>query len=153
MSPTLHLVLNRTLTVGVFNINCISSTARLIVNMQIIDYSTANDVNLKPPLNNSQKVDLYAEFASGSESGWDFSSRWYAGSTSKIGGLLSLNIRRIIGPDLNSIICELSLLPKMMQDSNRGLICTYYRQEPYDVGRTLWFHWQYNCSWVTQSRC
>ena len=106
MSPTLHLVLNRTLTVGVFNINCISSTARLIVNMQIIDYSTANDVNLKPPLNNSQKVDLYAEFASGSESGWDFSSRWYAGSTSKIGGLLSLNIRRIIGPDLNSIICE-----------------------------------------------
>ena len=106
MSPTLHLVLNRTSPVGVLNINCISSTARLIVNLQIIDYQTANDPSVQPPLNDSQKADLYAEFASGGESGWDFSSRWYAGSTSKIGGLLSLNIRRIIGPDLNSIICE-----------------------------------------------
>jgi alpha,alpha-trehalase len=49
---------------------------------------------------------LYAEFASGGETGWDFSARWFAGSTSAFGGLVSLNIRNMVGPDLNSILCE-----------------------------------------------
>ena len=67
----------------------------------------ANDPTLKSPLNDSQKADLYAEFATGGETGWDFSTRWFAGSTSTEGGLLSLNGRHIVGPDLNGILCEL----------------------------------------------
>ena len=80
--------------------------ACLIVNLQITDYLTANDPTLQPPLNDSQKANLYAELASGGETGWDFSMRWFAGSPSKVGGLVSLNIRNTIGPDLNGILCE-----------------------------------------------
>ena len=61
----------------------------------------ANDPNAKPPLGNSQKEDFYAALATSSESGWDLSTRWTTGK-----GLLSLNVKNIIGPDLNSIICE-----------------------------------------------
>ena len=71
-----------------------------------IDYLTANDPTLNPALNDSQKAALYAEFASGGETGWDFSARWNAGSPSKVGGLVSLNVRNCVGPDLNSILCE-----------------------------------------------
>ena len=83
----------------------------------IIDYLTVNDPTLQTPLNDSQKADLYAELATAAEAGWDFSSRWFAGSTSTLGGLLSLNGRSMVGPDLNGIICELyiSASPKMMQ--------------------------------------
>lgn len=121
MSPTLHLVLNRIWPVGVY-VHCILSKACLIVNLQIIDYLTANNPSVQPPLNDSQKANLYAEFASGGETGWDFSMRWFPGSPSKVGGLVSLNVRNMVGPDLNGILCELSLLSKMMQDSNWGLI-------------------------------
>ena len=92
-------------------IRCISLTACLIVNPQIIDYLTANNPSIKPPLNDSQKANLYAELGSGSESGWDYSTRWFS-SPRKSVGLLNLNVRNIVGPDLNSIICELSLLLK-----------------------------------------
>lgn len=116
----------------------ISSTACLIVNLQIIDYQTANDPSVQPPLNDSQKADLYAELASGGETGWDFSMRWFAGSSSTHGGLLSLNVRNIVGPDLNSILCELSLVfrPRLFKLRSDFI---YYRQEPSGVGKTLRF--------------
>ena len=84
----------------------ISSTACLIINLQIIDYITANDPSVQPPLNETQRADLYAELASGAESGWDFSMRWFSGSPSTVKGLVSLNVRSMVGPDLNAIICE-----------------------------------------------
>ena len=107
------------LTGRCLNTPCISSTACLIVNLQIIDYLTVKDPSVHPPLNDSQKADLYAELGSASESGWDFSMRWYAGSPSTVKGLASLNVRNIVGPDLNAIMCEYLLqISKMMQDSN-----------------------------------
>ena len=100
-------------------IHCISLTASLILNPQIIDYLTANDPSLKPPLNETQKADVYAELASASESGWEYSTRWFPGLSKSV-GLVNLKVRNIIGTDLNSIMCELSLLPKMIQDKLRS---------------------------------
>lgn len=106
--------------------------------LQIIDYLTANDPSLQPPLSDLQKADLYAELASGGETGWDFSMRWFTGSPSNMGGLVSLNIRNIIGPDLNAILCEFYYLSafqkkkKMMQlwfyatDKNRLTLASLY---------------------------
>ena len=73
--------------------------ASLIVNLQIIDYLSTR------ALNGSQKTDMYAELASLSESGWNYSTRWVATGGSTTGW----NVRNIIGPDLNSIICGSSL--------------------------------------------
>lgn len=79
----------------------------------IIDYQTANDPTVSPALNDSQKADLYSELASGAETGWDYTMRWLAGTPGNgTGSLLSLNVRNIIGPDLNSIWCKYSRLPK-----------------------------------------
>jgi alpha,alpha-trehalase len=81
---------------------------------EIIDYLMANDRTANPPLSASQKADLYAELATGSETGWELSSRWFAGGNSAARGLLRLNVRNVVGPDLNGIMCELSLLPKIV---------------------------------------
>ena len=121
MCPTLHLVLNRTWKVEcfIYLFACVSQvTGCLIVNLCNIDYLTANDPSLQTPLNDSQKADLYAELATAAEAGWDFSSRWFAGSTSTLGGLLSLNGRSMVGPDLNGILCELyiSAFPPQKND-------------------------------------
>lgn len=67
---------------------------------------------MKPAFDDSQKAELYSELASGAESGWDYTMRWFAGSPSTNGGLLSLNVKNIIGPDLNSILCGYRRLPK-----------------------------------------
>ncbi|KAG6889631.1 hypothetical protein C0992_004522 [Termitomyces sp. T32_za158] len=70
----------------------------------LADYTTANVPNT---LNDTQKADLYAELASGAETGWDFTVRWFAptGDGSN-GGLRNLNVRNTIPIDLNSILCE-----------------------------------------------
>ena len=80
----------------------------------MIDYQTANDPTVQPALNDSQKADLYSELASGAETGWDYSSRWLVGGPSNTDSfsLLSLNVRNIVGPDLNSILCEYLLHSK-----------------------------------------
>ena len=74
----------------------------------IEDYLTANDPTL-PSLDEDQRSNLYAELASGAESGWDYSSRWAkepfaATATSQNPILRSLNIRSIIPVCLNSIL-------------------------------------------------
>ena len=125
---------------------CISLTACLIVNLKFIDYLTANDPSVQPALNDSQKADLYAELASGGETGWDFSMRWFTGSLSTLGGLLSLNVRNVVGPDLNAILCEYWL---SKNDTRSDLYC---RQEPSCVGKPLRF-FQHNCSQPTHGRC
>jgi neutral trehalase len=69
-----------------------------------IDYTTANGPNVIPALTETQKADLYAELASGAESGWDYSMRWFpTGNLST--GLLALNVRNTIAVDLNSLLC------------------------------------------------
>src|SRR5258706_5103103 len=40
------------------------------------DYEAGNGADLVTPYTDQQKADLYAELASGAETGWDYSSRW-----------------------------------------------------------------------------
>jgi len=67
-----------------------------------LDYTTANDPDLK--LNETQRAALYAELASGAETGWDYTSRWFSGPVS--GGLATLDVRNTIAVDLNSLLCK-----------------------------------------------
>jgi alpha,alpha-trehalase len=73
------------------------------------DYLTANGPDIKKPYTEQEKEALYAELASGAETGWDYSSRWlktpYAGNTTDTNPKLrSLNVRSTIPVDLNSIL-------------------------------------------------
>lgn len=73
------------------------------------DYTTANDPTLATPLTDDQRADLYAQLASGAESGWDYSSRWMkeplaGGAADPNPALRSLNIKNIVPVDLNSIL-------------------------------------------------
>lgn len=72
------------------------------------DYTTANDPAL-PALNESARGLLYAELASGAESGWDYTARWFA-DPGKAGseGLRTLRVSGTIPVDLNSILCAFS---------------------------------------------
>ncbi|KAI1350152.1 Six-hairpin glycosidase-like protein [Xylaria sp. FL0043] len=59
-------------------------------------------------LNESEKADLYANLASGAESGMDYSSRWLANPSDAVNDvyfpLRSLNTVNVVGVDLNSIL-------------------------------------------------
>ncbi|KAH9480690.1 Trehalase [Psilocybe cubensis] len=69
----------------------------------LTDYTTANDPSVTPALNDTEKAALYAELASGAETGWDYTMRWYS-TPNATNGLRSLNVRNTIGVDLNSIL-------------------------------------------------
>ncbi|CAK7245098.1 MAG: hypothetical protein STHCBS139747_006666 [Sporothrix thermara] len=60
------------------------------------------------PLNASAKAALYAQLASGAESGWDYGTRWLArpndSATDTYFPLRSLNINNLLPVDLNSIL-------------------------------------------------
>ncbi|TFK27682.1 trehalase [Coprinopsis marcescibilis] len=80
----------------------------------LTDYLTANSPDL-PPLNETERADLYAELASGAESGWDYSARWYsAGGNS----LRALDVRATIAVDLNSIIYRSHIVLADLYGSN-----------------------------------
>ena len=76
-------------------------------------YEVANGADLVTPYTEKQKEDLYAELATGAETGWDYSSRWEinpfpAGGnlTNNTPGLRTLNVRSTIPVDLNAILCK-----------------------------------------------
>lgn len=82
------------------------------------DYTTANNAsyynakgqifNASKALTDDQKAQLYANLASGAESGWDYSSRWIANPADSVTDtffpLRSLNTVNILPVDLNSIL-------------------------------------------------
>ncbi|ODO11102.1 hypothetical protein I350_01704 [Cryptococcus amylolentus CBS 6273] len=71
------------------------------------DYETANSADLAP-LNQTEKEELWAELASGAESGWDYSSRWceqpLLNETDNNPALRTLNVRSIVPVDLLSLL-------------------------------------------------
>lgn len=88
----------------------------------IDDYSTAFDPTL-PSLSESGRSALYAELASGAETGWDYSSRYsaqpLAGGTNNTNPTLrTLNVRNIIPIDLNSILYKAHTLAADMYTSS-----------------------------------
>ncbi|KAL1883874.1 hypothetical protein VTK73DRAFT_7662 [Phialemonium thermophilum] len=60
------------------------------------------------PLSESEKAELYANLATGAESGWDYGTRWLArpedAAKDVYFPLRSLNVRNLIPVDLNSIL-------------------------------------------------
>lgn len=62
----------------------------------------------QPPFNLTQQADIYAELASGAESGWDYTSRWtkepLGNITDNSVPLRTLNVRSIIPVDLTSLL-------------------------------------------------
>ncbi|KAK4191845.1 Six-hairpin glycosidase-like protein [Podospora australis] len=82
------------------------------------DYITANNGSyyaetgiiypVTQPLNHSQKASIYANLASGAESGWDYSSRWMRTPRDAAEHiyfpLRSLNVIETVPVDLNSIL-------------------------------------------------
>lgn len=70
------------------------------------DYDTAN--HAQPPLNKSQQADLYAELATGAESGWDYTARWLTSPVTNTSNneeaLRKLNLRAIVPVDLMALM-------------------------------------------------
>lgn len=67
--------------------------------------SYLTDYNTAAGLNETAQASLYAELASGAESGWDYTMRWFHANNVS-GGLPALNVRNTVAVDLNSILCE-----------------------------------------------
>ncbi|KZT70791.1 glycoside hydrolase family 37 protein [Daedalea quercina L-15889] len=87
----------------------------------IDDYTTAFDPTL-PDLNETERSALYAELASGAETGWDYSSRFaaqpFAGGTNNTNPTLrSLQVREHVPVDLNSILYKAHALVADMYSS------------------------------------
>ncbi|KAG8769519.1 hypothetical protein FRC12_004904 [Ceratobasidium sp. 428] len=107
---------NRTFTVDSPSGNATHTVFRYAVNNSaprpesyLEDYLTANGDDIATPYTEEQKQDLYAELASGAESGWDYTARWArdpsAGNTTDNLPLLrTLNLRALVPVDLNSIL-------------------------------------------------
>ncbi|KAK4136805.1 glycoside hydrolase family 37 protein [Trichocladium antarcticum] len=84
------------------------------------DWITANNASyyaasgiiypVKTPLNGTQQAELYANLASGAESGWDYTSRWLKTPSDAARDvyfpLRSLNVINTIPVDLNSILYQ-----------------------------------------------
>ncbi|KAG8814422.1 hypothetical protein FRC19_001767 [Serendipita sp. 401] len=73
------------------------------------DYEAANGADLSPAYTDDQKSALYAELASGAETGWDYSTRWakqpLIGSMNDQNPILrSLNVRNTTAVDLNALV-------------------------------------------------
>ncbi|KAF8073583.1 trehalase [Lyophyllum atratum] len=87
------------------------------------DYVTANE---PANLNETQRSELYAELASGAESGWDYTVRWFADTTGGTNdGLRGLNVRNTIAVDLNSILYKNHIL--LADLSNPGTAASTHR--------------------------
>jgi alpha,alpha-trehalase len=89
----------------------------------------------QPALNATAQAALYAELASGAETGWDYSSRWLTNITLIAGtaGLRTLNVKNMVPVDLNSILCEwvwfclsARMLTRRLIDKNRVLMAQLY---------------------------
>ncbi|KAG8810577.1 hypothetical protein FRC17_002869 [Serendipita sp. 399] len=73
------------------------------------DYEAANGADLTTAYNDTQKAALYAELASGAETGWDYSTRWtkepLIGNIDNQNPILrSLNVRNTTAVDLNALV-------------------------------------------------
>jgi len=95
------------------------------------DYVTVNEPN---NLNDTQKAALYAELASGAESGWDYTVRWFAPTNDgSNNGLRSLNVRNTIGVDLNSIIYKNHILLANLYGSGNQSAASRHRTAAADL--------------------
>ncbi|EJF56038.1 glycoside hydrolase family 37 protein [Dichomitus squalens LYAD-421 SS1] len=107
----------------------------------LTDYLTANDPTLQTPLTADERSNLYAELASGAETGWDYSSRWakepLAGTATNQNPVLrSLNVRSIIPVCLNSILYKAHTLLADLYDSQNNATAASTHRNTADVFRS-----------------
>lgn len=81
----------------------------------LTDYLTANGPNVS--FNETQRAAIYAELASGAETGWDYTARWLSNVTAHSADLTTLRVRDTIPVDLNSILYRNHLLLADLYDS------------------------------------
>ncbi|KAK9788944.1 putative Trehalase [Seiridium cardinale] len=86
------------------------------------------------PLNDSEKADLYANLATGAESGWDYSTRWLANPSDAADDvyfpLRSLNTRNIVSVDLNSILYANEItIAEYLEASGNDTGATAFREQ------------------------
>ncbi|KAI0076715.1 glycoside hydrolase family 37 protein [Panus rudis PR-1116 ss-1] len=115
------------------------------------DYITANDPTLQTPLTKQERGDLYAELATGAESGWDYSSRWLkeptiGGSNNTAPALRSLNIRSLVPVDLNSILYKAHLnLAALYNNQSRSAAASNHTQAAIALREAIIdLHWDSN---------
>jgi alpha,alpha-trehalase len=107
-----------------------------------IDYLTAHDPDVGPLLDEKRRADLYAELASGAETGalavlrccqgfltqlllgWDYTARWFKDISI---GLKSLAVRDTVPICLNSILCLLVFSTVLRMPY---ILCYVDRQRP-----------------------
>ncbi|KXN82841.1 Trehalase [Leucoagaricus sp. SymC.cos] len=93
----------------------------------LTDYLTANDPSVNPPLNDTQKAALYAELASGAESGWDYTRRWFTDGDND-GSLRNLAVSRLVAVDLNSILYRNHIImANLYGSSNSNQVNSHHR--------------------------
>ncbi|KAJ4482484.1 glycoside hydrolase family 37 protein [Lentinula aciculospora] len=80
------------------------------------DYQTAHESGLD--LSTTELSNLYAELASGAETGWDYCSRYLASPAQGNGNLTTLVVRETIPVDLNSILYKNHILLANLYSSN-----------------------------------
>ncbi|KAK4449215.1 glycoside hydrolase [Podospora aff. communis PSN243] len=105
------------------------------------DYITANNQSYysasgtvypeETPLNETEKEALYANLATGAESGWDYTSRWLARPRDAMDDiyfpLRYINVRDMVPVDLNSILYQ-----------NEVSIASFLRLEGNETGAKAW---------------
>lgn len=116
---------NRTVNVTSPSSNQVYEMARYAVNntaprpeSYLTDYLTANGADVSPALNESQRSSLYAELASGAETGWDYTSRWFSNPAPGNADLKELNVRNTIPVDLNSILYRNHIIMEQLYSNN-----------------------------------
>ncbi|TRM62126.1 Six-hairpin glycosidase-like protein [Schizophyllum amplum] len=110
---------NRTIDVTSPTTNRTYAMARYAVNntaprpeSYLTDYRTANPEDGSLSLSEDERGALYAELASGAESGWDYTARWIDGAAD----LTKLNVKNILPVDLNSILYRNHMLLANLYD-------------------------------------
>ncbi|KAF8194392.1 Six-hairpin glycosidase-like protein [Mycena galopus ATCC 62051] len=87
------------------------------------DYTTIHDPT-QPALNATAQAALYAELASGAETGWDYSSRWLSPDASAAqlaaGDLRTLSVRGTVPVCLNSILYKNRVLMAQLYGTQRN---------------------------------
>ncbi|KAK0657607.1 Six-hairpin glycosidase-like protein [Cercophora newfieldiana] len=105
------------------------------------DYNTANNQSYystsgkvyaeNTPLNDTEKAALYANLATGAESGWDYTTRWISRPRDALEDvyfpLRYLNVRDMVPVDLNSILYQ-----------NEVSIASFLRTQGNETGAKAW---------------
>eukprot|EP00794_Sanderia_malayensis_P007437 gene7437-8259_t len=93
--------------------------------------------------NETERRQLFAHIASAAESGWDFSSRWFAYTGKHAMTMKSIKTRDIVPVDLNAILCrverELSSLSASAGNATKSRIYQQaYQQRMKNINRAFW---------------